>query len=73
VSLLVGPFAYYVLLRGTISFARFAHVVVVCLAVGSAAALALGSTGWLTWVVTPVAALGASIAPSPVRTPRERG
>jgi hypothetical protein len=72
VSLLVGPFVYYVLLRGAVSFARLAHIVLVSLAIGSAAALALGPAGWMTWVVTPLAAVGASIVPSPIPTPRER-
>ena len=73
VSLLVGPFAYYVLIRGLVSFIRFANIVLVCLVVGMATAFAFGPAGWLAWIVTPVAALGASLLPVPFapREPRE--
>jgi len=65
VSTLVGPLVYYVLLRGPVSFIRFANIVFVSLVVGTATAFALGPAGWLAWIVTPLAALAASVIPTP--------
>jgi hypothetical protein len=59
VSLVWGPLLYYALLGRSLTFAGFAGIVFITLSIGVATAFAIG---WMTCVVTPLVALGASVA-----------